>query len=70
VWVRAGAIVVTHPAHSVRSGLGEGDAPLHATLWGEPRGGRAAARLADGTVVRWRRGRWSASAPDVTFEER
>ena len=53
VWVRAGAIVVTHPAESVRSGLGEGDAPLHATLWGEPRCGRALARLADGTVVRW-----------------
>ena len=42
VWVRAGAIVVTHPAAAVRAGLGEGDAPLHATLWGEPRCGRAA----------------------------
>ena len=71
VWVRAGAIVVTHPADSVRAGLGEGDAPLHATLWGEPRCGRAVARLADGTVVRWRRGRWSASGrTDVTFGER
>jgi hypothetical protein len=71
VWVRAGAIVVTHPAESVRSGLGDGDAPLHATLWGEPRCGRAVARLADGTVVRWRRGRWSASGrADVTFGER
>ena len=63
VWVRAGAIVVTHPADAVRAGLGEGDAPLHATLWGEPRCGRALARLADGTVVRWRRGRWSAARP-------
>ena len=71
VWVRAGAIVVTHPAESVRSGLGEGDAPLHATLWGEPRCGRALARLADGTVVRWARGRWSATRrADVTFSER
>ena len=71
VWIRAGAIVVTHPAESVRSGLGEGDAPLHATLWGEPRCGRAVARMADGTVVRWARGRWSATARmDVTFSER
>ena len=54
-----------------RAGLGEGDAPLHATLWGEPRCGRALARLADGTVVRWRRGRWSAHGrADVTFSER
>jgi alpha-glucosidase (family GH31 glycosyl hydrolase) len=68
VWVRAGAIVVTHPAASVRTGLGEGDAPLHATLWGEPRGRRARARLADGTVVRWRRGHWSATgAREITF---
>jgi len=70
VWVRAGAIVVTHPAEAVRQGLGEGDAPLYATLWGEPRCGRALARLADGTVVRWRRGRWSATgAREVTFSE-
>ena len=55
----------------MRSGLGEGDAPLHATLWGEPRCGRAVARLADGTVVRWRRGRWSVDGrADVTFAER
>jgi alpha-glucosidase (family GH31 glycosyl hydrolase) len=71
VWIRAGAIVVTHPAESVRSGLGEGDAPLHATLWGEPRCGRARARLADGTVVRWVGGHWSADGrADVTFSER
>jgi hypothetical protein len=71
VWVREGSIVVTHPAEAVGAGLGEGDAPLHATLWGTPRCGRAQARLADGTVVRWRRGRWSASGrADVTFGER
>jgi len=55
----------------VRAGLGEGDAPLHATLWGEPRCGRALARLADGTVVRWAHGRWSATARmDVSVSER
>jgi alpha-glucosidase (family GH31 glycosyl hydrolase) len=62
VWVRRGAIVVTHPAGHVASGLGftpEPERPLEATLWGEPRCGRAAARLADGTVVRWDRGGWS-----------
>ena len=65
-----GRFVVTHPPDSVRAGLGEGDAPLHATLWGEPRCGRSLAHLADGTVVRWRRGRWSASGrADVTFGE-
>jgi hypothetical protein len=71
LWVRNGSIVVTHPAHAVRQGVGEGEAALHATLWGEPPCGRAMARLADGTVVRWRRGRWSASGrADVTFAER
>jgi alpha-glucosidase/alpha-D-xyloside xylohydrolase len=71
VWVRNGAIVVTHPAPEVRQGLGEGDGALHATLWGTPRCGRALARLADGTVVGWRRGRWTCCGrADVTFEER
>jgi alpha-glucosidase (family GH31 glycosyl hydrolase) len=65
VWVRAGAIVVTYPAEHVTSGLGdvpEGDRPLVATLWGEPRGGRAGARLADGGRILWRRGRWELPA--------
>ena len=47
-------------------------APLVATLWGVPRLGRAAARLADGTRIAWRRGRWSVSSPcerEVTFRE-
>jgi hypothetical protein len=62
---------VTHPAAHVARGLGdtaEGERPLVATLWGEPRGGRALARLADGTRITWRRGRWSAPAGrDVAF---
>jgi alpha-glucosidase (family GH31 glycosyl hydrolase) len=60
VWVRAGALVVTYPAEHVARGLGdvpERERPLVATLWGEPRGGSAFARLADGTRIGWRRGR-------------
>ena len=63
VWVRAGSIVVTYPAEHVATGLGdtpESERPLVATLWGKPRLGHAAARLADGTHVAWRSGRWSA----------
>jgi hypothetical protein len=62
VWVRAGSIIVTHPAGHIESGLGdvpESDRPLVATLWGSPRLGRSAARLADGTRIGWHRGRWS-----------
>ena len=70
-WVRRGAIVVTHPAAHVASGLGftpESERPLEATLWGEPRAGRATARLTDGTSIRWREGDWSVSAKrDVRF---
>jgi alpha-glucosidase (family GH31 glycosyl hydrolase) len=65
VWVRAGALVVTYPAEHVARGLGdtpEAERPLVATLWGEPRCGRALARLADGTRIAWRRGRWSLPA--------
>jgi alpha-glucosidase (family GH31 glycosyl hydrolase) len=63
VWVRRGALIVTYPAEHVRRGLGdtpERERPLEATLWGEPPCGRAQARLADGTTVRWRGGEFSA----------
>jgi alpha-glucosidase (family GH31 glycosyl hydrolase) len=66
VWVRRGALVVTYPAEHVARGLGdvpERERPLEATLWGEPPCGRAAARLADGTRVRWHRGEWSVTPP-------
>lgn len=62
VWVRAGSIVVTYPASHVARGLGDVDETerlLVATLWGEPRVGHASVRLADGTRISWRRGRWS-----------
>ena len=62
VWVRAGSIVVTYPPDCVAQGLGD-DAeamhPLVATLWGEPPLGRTAVRLADGTRISWRGGRWA-----------
>ena len=64
VWVRRGAVVVTYPAEHVAAGLGdvaEAERPLEATLWGEPKGGRAKAVLADGTCVRWDHGAWSAA---------
>jgi alpha-glucosidase (family GH31 glycosyl hydrolase) len=64
VWVRAGSILVTYPEDHVARGLGdtpEAERPLEATLWGEPRLGRASARLADGTRIRWRHGEWSVS---------
>jgi len=72
VWVRRGALVVTYPEAVVARGLGEErERPLEATLWGDPPCGRAAARLHDGTVVRWRRGAWSVSRErDVTFAVR
>ncbi len=74
VWVRAGSIVVTYPAAVVARGLGEepeSERALVATLWGEPRCGRAVARLADGMRIAWRRGEWSvAPAREVTFEVR
>jgi alpha-glucosidase (family GH31 glycosyl hydrolase) len=74
VWVRRGALIVTYPAEHVAAGLGdvpERERPLEATLWGSPPCGRAAAWLADGTIVRWRRGEWSVT-PDrpVTFRVR
>jgi alpha-glucosidase (family GH31 glycosyl hydrolase) len=63
IWVRRGAIVVTYPGEHVSAGLGEtpeADRPLEATLWGRPDCGRAKARLADGTVIRWESGHWFA----------
>ena len=62
VYVREGALVVTYPAEHVAAGLGdtpEQERPLEATLWGAPACGRALARLADGTRVRWHEGEWS-----------
>ena len=56
-----GSIVVTHPPAHVASGLGDvppSGRPLVATLWGSPPLGRTAVRLADGTVIGWRAGRW------------
>jgi alpha-glucosidase (family GH31 glycosyl hydrolase) len=74
VWVRSGSVVVTYPADHVAAGLGdtpEHERPLEATLWGEPALGRAAARLADGTRIAWRRGVWSVDRErDVVFGER
>lgn len=70
VWVREGAIVVTHPAEHVARGLGttaDADRPYVATLWGVPAAGRALAHLPDGTPVRWVRGAWALPAGrDVT----
>jgi hypothetical protein len=38
------------------------------TLWGEPRCGRALARLPDGTWIGWRRGRFHGpDGRDVTY---
>ena len=74
VWVRSGSIVVTYPAAHVACGLGdtpEPQRPLEATLWGEPRLGSTAVRLADGTQISWRRGRWSVDRErDMVFLER
>ena len=65
VWVRRGSIVVTYPAEHVAAGLGdvpESERPLVATLWGRPRLGHTGVRLADGTRISWRAGRWSVRA--------
>jgi alpha-D-xyloside xylohydrolase len=74
VWVRSGSIVVTYPASHVARGLGdvaESERPLVATLWGSPRLGRTGVRLADGTRISWRRGRWTVSAErEVEYVER
>ena len=74
VWVRDGSIVVTYPAAHVAAGLGdvpEAERPLEATLWGRPPLGHTSVRLADGTRVSWRRGKWSVSpAREITFAQR
>jgi alpha-glucosidase (family GH31 glycosyl hydrolase) len=74
VYVRSGSVLVTYPGEHVAGGLGdtpEGERPLEATLWGEPPLGRAGARLADGTCIRWQRGEWSAPAGrEVAFSRR
>ncbi len=60
VWARHGALIPTYPPEHVVRGLGDtpGDQrPLIATLWGIPRSGLAAARLADGTRLSWRASR-------------
>lgn len=65
---------MNYPAVPVTTGVGdtpERERPLEATPWDEPRLGHAAARLADGTKITWRRGRWSVEhAREVTFSER
>jgi len=74
LWVRKGSLIVTYPEAHVAAGLGdmpEGERPLEVTLWGEPACGRAMARLADGTRVRWDRGSWSVTPErEVACEER
>jgi alpha-glucosidase (family GH31 glycosyl hydrolase) len=73
-WVREGSILLTYPLETIATGLGRGEdasRPLEATLWGTPRLGRAAARLADGTKVSWRRGAWTGPLDrEVRFAER
>ena len=72
--MRAGSIVVTYPAEHVAAGLGdavESERPLQATLWGRPRLGHAAARLADGSTISWRAGQWHLpEGRDVTVVTR
>jgi alpha-glucosidase (family GH31 glycosyl hydrolase) len=74
VWVRAGSIIVSYPADHVAAGLGdvpEHERPLEATLWGRPVLGRSAIRLADGTTIRWKRGKWSVDRDrQIAFSER
>jgi alpha-glucosidase (family GH31 glycosyl hydrolase) len=73
LWVRAGSLLVTYPEEEVARGLGEEDSTrqLEATLWGYPALGHVSARLADATLVRWRREEWSVT-PDrpVSFRRR
>src|SRR5262249_50106114 len=64
VWVRSGSIVVSYRPEDVACGLGgvpEAERSLVATLWGTPRLGHTAVRLADGTRIAWRRGLWAVA---------
>jgi hypothetical protein len=68
--VRAGSLLVTYPAEEVARGLGDEDParPLEASLLGQPALGNVSAKLADGTQISWRRGKWSVSPErPVTF---
>jgi alpha-glucosidase (family GH31 glycosyl hydrolase) len=73
VWVRDGSLLLTYPADRVACGLDaapEAEGPLVATLWGQPRCGRAMARTADGIRVSWHDGRWSVSpSREIVFRE-
>lgn len=73
VFVRAGSIVPMYRADDVARGLGdaeESERPIELTLWGKPLLGHAALRLADGTRVSWRRGRWTVTPErEVVFRE-
>ena len=60
--MRRGALIVTYPEAAIKRGLGDDEKPLQATLYGEPEHGRATARLADGTHVRYVRGEWSTTS--------
>ena len=66
VWVGAGSIVVTHPPRTwpPASATRRSD---NARWWphcGALRVGTTAARLADGTRVSWRGGRWTVEGAD------
>jgi alpha-glucosidase (family GH31 glycosyl hydrolase) len=73
VWVRSGSIVVTYPPQHVARGLGdtpESERPLVATLWGRPPLGHTGVRLADGTRISWRRGKWAVpSGREIELRE-
>jgi alpha-glucosidase (family GH31 glycosyl hydrolase) len=66
VWVRRGARILTYTAEAVAGGL-RGRPGLEATLWGEPPCGRAVARLADGTTVRYSHGEFHADVEISTY---
>jgi hypothetical protein len=64
VFVRSGSILVAYARATIAAGLGDGPEdrrPLSVWLWGRPASGRTGVRLADGTRIRWREGRWSVA---------